>query len=462
MPDTSKLPGVVDEQLASHLKRRFLFSEGREPEPNSANGTLHRAADDLPRFSRSASRDSGSDFAAVGGQGGGNRDGNSGISMQCGAVSNLEDALGGQDSATVSVKEAHAELAHGDGPGGLFEGIPQDKARTLAELISKSDRERAAAVAHAEQLQEVVSELRGRLEASAGTGELPPGPPVPREASREEPLAGTSPPDLPAPGVARSPGRQLHLWWVCVTLAVVFAAVWHSLAAQADCRGSSAADSSLSHLGDRTLSRTAAEAPAAVGVVASGASDVSTSTKGMSTVTLVQAKNGAPTVGTLPPNVDGMALSAAVFGDVELEAFSGMLSEDQSVPRGFAPDLDFATEGFPNVRDSYRLGRLVLSRSEQQDNFALARARIYIANVGTVTWPADATLRLVSGADFSLVELPIGQPVEPASHAELTLQFRIPVQSAGADSADAVRSAWVLEAWGEPFGPLLLLEVTWI
>merc|ERR1719384_1851110 len=94
------------------------------------------------------------------------------------------------------------------------------------------------------------------------------------------------------------------------------------------------------------------------------------------------------------------------------------------------------------------------------DGVALAQSHVFVANVGSVTWPEGTTLRLVSGADFSLVELPIGQPVEPGSHAELTLQFRLPLQ--GESAGEAVRSAWVLEAWGEPFGPLLLLEVTWV
>lgn len=156
--------------------------------------------------------------------------------------------------------------------------------------------------------------------------------------------------------------------------------------------------------------------------------------------------------------------SASILGDTTLELLHEALSEDTTVSRGAAADLESLIEDYPYLQESYRLGRLEVNRRMLQDGDAPVLCSAHMLNDGQYVWPASTTLRLVSGLDFGLNELTIGQQVEPASVVELTLPLRIPADSEAVEGVDttAVRSAWVLEAGGEPFGPLLILEVTWV
>lgn len=115
----------------------------------------------------------------------------------------------------------------------------------------------------------------------------------------------------------------------------------------------------------------------------------------------------------------------------------------------------------PSVSSAFCLGRVaVLPVGERNlwERVALVLGRVVVRNAGLAPWPANTTLRIVAGEAFGFEALTVG--ALPAGHmAELVLDLALP---AHAKPGAGGRSAWVLEdGHGNPFGPLLVLEVLW-
>mmetsp|Transcript_51470 Transcript_51470/g.130904 ORF Transcript_51470/g.130904 Transcript_51470/m.130904 type:complete len:589 (-) Transcript_51470:142-1908(-) len=166
-------------------------------------------------------------------------------------------------------------------------------------------------------------------------------------------------------------------------------------------------------------------------------------------------------VGDLTRPQDLGLMSAVVLSESHLELHHTALSEDASFPRDATADLGSVLDPFPGVHTAYRLGRLVARRTGSAEEHGVAIAQVFLGNDGLDMWPSSTMLRLISGSDLGLIELSVGE-VQSGAHVELTLQFKVPLASDVEDAEDSVRSAWVLEASGEPFGPLLLVEVRWV
>eukprot|EP00933_Yihiella_yeosuensis_P028240 TRINITY_DN22061_c0_g1_i2.p1 TRINITY_DN22061_c0_g1~~TRINITY_DN22061_c0_g1_i2.p1 ORF type:complete len:229 (+),score=57.38 TRINITY_DN22061_c0_g1_i2:39-725(+) len=117
-----------------------------------------------------------------------------------------------------------------------------------------------------------------------------------------------------------------------------------------------------------------------------------------------------------------------------------------------------ALQAFPAVNGSYCIGRLAISRGEAATGSQLsALATVVVQNCGEEAWPEETALRLVAGESYGFEMLHIGALL-PGHAAELNLDFAIPVPPAWLSGGG--RSAWILaDQFGEPFGPLLALEV---
>lgn len=112
---------------------------------------------------------------------------------------------------------------------------------------------------------------------------------------------------------------------------------------------------------------------------------------------------------------------------------------------------------FPRVASAgaFRLGHVVISGLEGQPSLPV-NARFAIRNNGSSAWPEGTALRIVAGDPYGFDFMPVGA-LAPGDAAELVLDLLVPSRG-----DFGVRSAWVLtDAYGEPFGPLFVLEVQW-
>jgi len=109
------------------------------------------------------------------------------------------------------------------------------------------------------------------------------------------------------------------------------------------------------------------------------------------------------------------------------------------------------TEQYPNVNQAFRMGRIAILHDE-----ARALAQVVVANDGALPWPELSVLRSVAGPAYNFPELQLGAvPVGDAVEFNMDLSF------GSGQPGEAVMSGWAMvDEHGEPFGPLLLLEVT--
>lgn len=152
----------------------------------------------------------------------------------------------------------------------------------------------------------------------------------------------------------------------------------------------------------------------------------------------------------------GTASLSAVLLDVELELHHEALSSDRTMSGDISYEFhDFLTT-YPTLTQAYRLGRVNVRPSDLLEGHeARVTAKIIIGNNGILPWPAATKLQLTFGEDLSLESLPLEVEVPPDAYTNLSLQLTLPARSSNHVSG----SMWLLEAPGERFGPLLILEV---
>lgn len=169
----------------------------------------------------------------------------------------------------------------------------------------------------------------------------------------------------------------------------------------------------------------------------------------------------APLLSVLePPAVRAPSLCAQLLNAAPLELY-GMkgVSLSPECARDVTVQWAAALAAFPLVTSAACLGRVAFAAGACTPAFALARAAV--ANGGATAWPEATTLRLVAGDGHGFTELAVGA-LPPGSGAELVLDLSLGA-APPERSHQGTRSAWVLEDGnGEPFGPLLVLEVIWL
>jgi hypothetical protein len=104
------------------------------------------------------------------------------------------------------------------------------------------------------------------------------------------------------------------------------------------------------------------------------------------------------------------------------------------------------------VTQAFRMGRIFVCGGAGGQ----AVAKAYVRNDGSVSWPEHCVLRSCSGPAHGFCELSLDYAVPVGETVELVMDLMVEANEAGT----AARSAWVMcNEKGEPFGPLLLLEV---
>lgn len=142
-------------------------------------------------------------------------------------------------------------------------------------------------------------------------------------------------------------------------------------------------------------------------------------------------------------------LSAALYGDPVLELHSAALELNTTAATDVTHEWNAVLSQFPSMTQAVLLGRVVRKVGGSQ---AVMLARVSIANDGTVPWPAATNLRIAAGDALGCEVIPAGE-VPSGGVLEAVLKLDIP------EGPGANRSAWALESQGEPFGPMLILEI---
>jgi len=160
----------------------------------------------------------------------------------------------------------------------------------------------------------------------------------------------------------------------------------------------------------------------------------------------------------LPTQATAQLLAAAM-----LQFSSPLLENDQNFRGDVTNQWIEALVGFPRVNGAFCLGRVAVSLTHAERArcvpFLGAAARVAIMNTSTEPWNTGTSLRIVAGDAYGFDATHIG-PVEAGCGADITLDLALPLFPTGFAGQ---RSAWVLaDDKGDPFGPLLVLEVVWI
>lgn len=122
-----------------------------------------------------------------------------------------------------------------------------------------------------------------------------------------------------------------------------------------------------------------------------------------------------------------------------------------------------ALKGFPRVTNAFCLGRIMVQSATRTQCINLsASMRFAVRNDGLATWPAATALHIVAGNAYGCDVLEIGQ-IEKGHGADMLLGLNLHADGGSIEKGSGKRSAWVLvDSGGEPFGPLIVLEVIWV
>mmetsp|Transcript_70952 Transcript_70952/g.125447 ORF Transcript_70952/g.125447 Transcript_70952/m.125447 type:complete len:726 (-) Transcript_70952:227-2404(-) len=143
----------------------------------------------------------------------------------------------------------------------------------------------------------------------------------------------------------------------------------------------------------------------------------------------------------------------AIYANVELSHLEA--SADFAEARGdVTNEFGHLLANYPKLKQAYRLGRIAVQHTQQD---ATANVKTIITNNGSKAWPAASSLRLVAGPDLGFPELALG-PVPSGETVEICMDLKLGSSDA-AGSTSLTAWAMVDEAAGEPFGPLLVLEL---
>lgn len=329
--------------------------------------------------------------------------------------------------------EEEDEDGHYDWQFDLLNNLPREKALELAKVLKRSEKDKAQAKAQAARLKEEVQTLRRRSSASEDVDV-----PVlrrrtarPDKASRSTANGGSKQDAV----VEVPPRRCCGCFSLLLSLLVIIgAALTVSMRPEY-----------MSSLREYVQQIAPSDSP----VVAEKA---------------LEATGSTPPVVQESPAVETMQafLVASVLPSTsKLHLHHRSLSQDVSTIGDATAELAQALQHLPNVRGAHRLGKVYISQKDLDGGQVALTASLEIGNTGTITWPASTALRLVLGSGLGVYNLQVGQEVPPGLHIELTLQLEVPNQGQGTGESLS-RSVWVLEAFDDPFGPLLVLDVHWV
>lgn len=154
-----------------------------------------------------------------------------------------------------------------------------------------------------------------------------------------------------------------------------------------------------------------------------------------------------------PPESLPAVLSARVLGaDVETTAAAHAIIQLPDTLGDVTEQFTGLLAQYPKVGQAFRLGQLHIMHEEPG---ACAIAKAIITNNGAIPWPETAALQCVAGPAYAFPGLSLGA-VPAGETVELVLDFNFGPGQAG----EAALSAWaMIDEYGEPFGPVLLLEV---
>merc|ERR1712039_546503 len=107
---------------------------------------------------------------------------------------------------------------------------------------------------------------------------------------------------------------------------------------------------------------------------------------------------------------------------------------------------------YPLLKQAFRFGRLFVHHGLSSST---AVVNAVLTNDGTEPWPETTALQIVSGPSLDFPHVPLGS-LSPGESAQLVMDLTI----GPGDAGEAALSAWAMvDAHGQPFGPVMLLEV---
>jgi len=158
----------------------------------------------------------------------------------------------------------------------------------------------------------------------------------------------------------------------------------------------------------------------------------------------------APYVESAMPSEGPGKLSAVLGGEPAIELHSGAIALAPLESRDITDEWRPILSQFNLMKQAFLLGRVFVDSGASHPGVMIVH--LGLVNDGTTSWPANTTLRIAAGNSLGCEQVAAGE-VPVGSVLEVTLKLDLP------SDIDANRSAWALESNGEPFGPMLILEV---
>jgi len=150
----------------------------------------------------------------------------------------------------------------------------------------------------------------------------------------------------------------------------------------------------------------------------------------------------------VPQTQSSPVLSAALMGEPTLEFHSDELV---AIATGDVTDeWQPILAQFQSMNKAFLLGRVTVMTNSSGTKVMVMSFNL--VNDGSAPWPSQTTLRIASGSPFGSEHVDVGE-VAVGSNSAITLKLEVP------SGVEASRSAWALESNGEPFGPMLIVEV---
>lgn len=143
------------------------------------------------------------------------------------------------------------------------------------------------------------------------------------------------------------------------------------------------------------------------------------------------------------------SLSASLMGIPSVEVHSSAIQVDVSVAGDVSSAWMPILSQFPLLTTAVLLGHVACDSSSGPAEMLV---HLSLVNDSCVPWPAETNLRIAAGDPFGCEVITVGE-IPSGDVFQTVMKLNIP--HAGGPS----RSAWALESHGEPFGPMLILEL---